>query len=190
MAEGSKRTARVRLILVVVIFVGFLLTAKFSGVFDDISAESIRAQVDRAGAWGFVSYVAIFSGGEFIHIPGMVFVAAGILAYGKGVGFVLAFVGSVASVCFSFVVVRLIGGRSLKELDKAWVKKLLAKLDERPIRTVAVLRLFLWLLPALNYTLALTNISFRDYLVGSAVGLILPLAGTSLLFDWVFTRFL
>jgi uncharacterized membrane protein YdjX (TVP38/TMEM64 family) len=47
----------------------------------------------------------------------MVFVAAGILVYGKVIGFGLALTASVISVCFSFVVVRLLGGTPLGEID-------------------------------------------------------------------------
>ncbi len=33
--------------------------------------------------------------------------------------------------------------------------------------------------------LAMTNVRFRDYVIGSALGLVLPLLGVTLLFDWV-----
>ena len=58
----------------------------------------------------------------------------------------------------------------------------------RRIRTVFLLRLFLWLAPALNYALALTHVKYRDYLIGSALGLIVPVAGAALLFDWLFAE--
>jgi uncharacterized membrane protein YdjX (TVP38/TMEM64 family) len=64
---------------------------------------------------------------------------------------------------------------------------MLGHLDARPIRTVFALRLVLWLAPALNYALALTRARFRDYAIGSALGLILPVAGAAILFDWLVT---
>ena len=38
------------------------------------------------------------------------------------------------------------------------------------MRTVIVLRLLLWIAPPLNYALAMSNIRFREYLVGSDGG--------------------
>ena len=63
---------------------------------------------------------------------------------------------------------------------------MLARLDERPVTTVIVLRTLLWLAPPLNYALALSSIRFRHYLIGSALGLLLPVAGAALFFDWLF----
>ena len=38
-------------------------------------------------------------------------------------------------------------------------------------RTVAILRAILAMAPPLNYALALTGVSLRDYVIGSAIGL-------------------
>jgi uncharacterized membrane protein YdjX (TVP38/TMEM64 family) len=185
MPTEQKRSGKLRLILVLVLFVGLYALSRFMG-FTDWDPESIRSQVQGAGLWGFFLYAAVFAGGEFLHIPGMVFVAAGILAYGRLLGFALAFLASVISVCFSFAVVRAIGGRALTEIERPFLKRVLQKLDERPIRVVLVLRMLLWLAPALNYTLAMTDLRFRDYLIGSALGLVIPVGGATLFFDWMF----
>ena len=73
----------------------------------------------------------------------------------------------------------------LAGLERPLLKRILNRLDERPIRTVFILRILLFLAPPLNYALAMTNVRFRDYLVGSALGLVLPLLIITLLFDWV-----
>ncbi len=176
----------IRLALLISILVTLFLVGRYTGVAENFDAESIRELVRGAGAWGWALYIATFAGGEFIHIPGMVFVLAGILIYGQVIGFGLAWMASVVSVCFSFVVVRRLGGTPLGNVEKPWVKRILGRLNAQPIRTVVVLRLVLWLAPPLNYALALTNVRFRDYLIGSALGLIAPVAGVAILFDWLF----
>jgi len=187
-AEVTQQQPRqhIRLALLISILVTLFLVGRYTGVAENMDAESIRELVRSAGAWGWALYIATFAGGEFIHIPGMVFVLAGILIYGQVVGFGLAWMASVVSVCFSFVVVRRLGGTPLASVEKPWVKRILGRLNAQPIRTVVVLRLVLWLAPPLNYALALTNVRFRDYLIGSALGLIAPVAGVAILFDWLF----
>ena len=102
----------------------------------------------------------------------------------------VASIASVVSVSFSFFVVRAIAGKPLSQIERPFFKKILARLDRQPIRVVLVLRLLLFLSPKLNYALALTNVRFRDYLIGSALGILLPLGGVSLLFDWVLVHLL
>jgi uncharacterized membrane protein YdjX (TVP38/TMEM64 family) len=55
---------------------------------------------------------------------------------------------------------------------------------------VAILRLILWMAPPLNYALAMSAVRFRDYVIGSALGLLIPIALASLFFDWVVATFL
>jgi uncharacterized membrane protein YdjX (TVP38/TMEM64 family) len=86
----------------------------------------------------------------------------------------------------SFFIVRGVGGKPLGAVRWRFVRRILAQLDAHPLRTVIILRSILWMAPQLNYALALSNVRFRDYLVGSALGLILPLAGMVLLFDRIF----
>ena len=189
MAIGQKRSQKYGLFLVILLFVGLYALSKYLGL-TDWDVENIRIQVENTGFWSPFFYIAIFAAGEFIHIPGIVFVAVGILVYGKLLGLVLAFIASVVSFSFSFLVVRAIGGKPLSQIERPFFKKLLARLDRHPIRVVLVLRLLLFLSPKLNYALALTNVRFRDYLIGSALGILLPLGGVSLLFDWVLVHLL
>lgn len=180
MTDENKSLYKLRIIAVVLIFVGLLIAFKMTGLSGKIDTQTVRAAVEKAGVGGFALYVAAFTGGEFIHIPGMIFVAAGILVYGRLPGFFASFTASMVSISFCFLAVRLIGGRSLKKIEWPVVQKLLAGLNAHPIRTVALLRIFLWLAPPLNYTLALTDISFRDYAIGSFIGLLPVLGGAAL----------
>jgi uncharacterized membrane protein YdjX (TVP38/TMEM64 family) len=42
--------------------------------------------------------------------------------------------------------------------------------------------------PPLNYALAMTGVRFRDHLIGSALGLPLPIAAIALALDWLIRR--
>ena len=97
----------------------------------------------------------------------------------------MAYVGGLTSLALSFVVVRTVGGKALSKVRNRWMAKALTALDDRPVRTVALLRLIFWLAPPLNYALALSNVRLRDYLVGSALGFVLPVIGIAAAFDVV-----
>lgn len=167
----------------VVVLGGLAIAGVTSGVTRDLSVDAIRGWMLGAGAAGVLLFVAAFALGTLVQIPGMLFVAAAALAYGELAGAAVALVGAVISVATSFWLVRTVGGKLLAEVDKPLMKRVLARLDRAPVRTVALLRLVFWVAPPLNYALALSNVSGRAYLVGSAVGLIVPVTAACLFVD-------
>ena len=176
-----------RIAALTVFTVGIALYGHYTGIVDDFDVERIRSTVREAGALGVLAFFAVFAIGELFHIPGVVFLVAGLLSWGRTLGFPIVFLGSVISVSISFFVVRAIGGKALAALDRPFIRRILARLEDRPIRTVFLLRMFLFLAPPLNYALAMTNVRFRHYLVGSALGLVPGVLAVTLFFDWVIT---
>lgn len=175
--------AKYRAPLVLVGFAGLFVAVTLSGAFDGVTPEQIRDEIRGAGAWGMLLFVVAFAVGELLHIPGMVFVVAGVLTYGRVNGFLVGLAGAVVSVTVSFVLVRALGGQGLTKLKWKWVAKALDQLDARPFRTVALLRLVLWVAPPLNFALAMSRVRLRDYVLGSAAGLVLPVLFVTLLFE-------
>jgi len=122
-------------------------------------------------------------------VPGAAFLIGARVAYGPGMGFVWAYLGALAAITLSFVIVRAVGGQALGEIRWAPMRKALAKLDERPVRTVVILRSVLMLAPPLNYALAMSRVRFRDYFTGSAIGLAAPVALWVFLSDVILSFF-
>jgi uncharacterized membrane protein YdjX (TVP38/TMEM64 family) len=172
-----------RLAALVALVGGLIVLGKTTGLTAYLSAERIRVFTDAAGLWGPIVFVVVFCVGELVNVPGVIFVGAAVVAYGRLGGGALSFIGAVAAVSVSFVVVRGVGGKPLAAIRWPLAGRLLSRLDERPVLTVILLRLFLWMAPQLNYALALSNIRFRSYFVGTAVGLVAPIAGIVLLSD-------
>jgi len=187
--DAAAGPSRLRLALLAVFLVGLFVLGAATGWTDRFTLEGVRATIADAGPWGFVVFLGAFAIGELLHVPGFLFVAAAVLAYGRLIGGAAAYVGAVVSVVVSFGVVRGVGGRALGGLKNARVRRILDRLEERPVRVVAILRLILWMAPPLNYALALSPVRFRDYLIGSALGLVVPITLASIFLDW-FIRYL
>src|SRR5215813_4541711 len=184
-AVPAPRLARLRLMAAFALALLLFGIGRALDLQHHLTVESLRATIASAGIAGVALYVIAFCLGELLHVPGLVFVAAGVLAYGPALGGPLAFLGAVASVSVSFWIVRAIGGRPLGELQTRWVRRALAQLDARPIVTIALLRLVLILAPPLNYALALSQVSFAHYFLGSVLGLVAPIALAVTLFDYL-----
>jgi uncharacterized membrane protein YdjX (TVP38/TMEM64 family) len=176
----------VRLLILGVVLVGLIVVRYTTGIGGELSVAHIRELTLHAGAWGVLLFVAAFAVGELLHVPGLAFVVAAVMVWGRLTGGLVALLGAVVSVSFSFAVVRAIGGQPLGTIRNARIRAILARIDRHPITTVTLLRLLLFLLPAVNYALALSSVRFRDYLVGSALGLAVPVSVASALAGFVF----
>ena len=152
-----------------------MLTLKLTGLTDDLSLETIRSYLLESGPFGAVVYIVVFALSNLLSVPGVIFIVAAMLVYGKLMGTLLAIAGALCSVVLSFAVIRKIGGTPVGELKAKWARKMLRYLDEYPVRTIWLLRTFLLLNPHLNYILALSPVRFRSYFIGSLLGLILPI---------------
>ena len=181
--RALQHPATPRLAALLAVLVGLWAIAASMGWTDDLDIDKVRALVKEAGPWGVLVYLAVFAGGELAHIPGMVFVLAGIAIWGRVEGLFVAYSGAVVSVTTSFLVVRGVGGRTLGMIDNKWLQRALAELDKRPLTTVIVVRLLFWLAPLANYMLALSPLRFSHFLLGSAIGLLPPVALVTWLFE-------
>lgn len=187
--DPPARAKRWRIALLVVLFFGSLAIAKVTGLDSKLDIETVRSFMSSAGAWGFVLFVVIFAVGELMHVPGMVFVLAAAVAYGALWGSIASYAGAMVSVATTFIVVRAVGGQPLGDIRRPIMRKILARLEERPVVTVAILRTLFFMAPALNYGLAMSPITLRRYLTGSALGLLVPIPAMVLLADWIIATF-
>lgn len=167
-------------------FLGLLFAVfHFSGLREDFSLVFLHQKFLDNKLSGMLIFVLLFSLGNLLQVPGWIFLAAAVLALGKFWGGMATYVAAVVSCMLTFWVIRLVGGDALRQLRGKWALKLLAQLDARPVASVVVLRTLLQTVPALNYALAMSGISWRNYLAGTLLGLPLPIAVYCLLFDWL-----
>ncbi|MBW1832402.1 MAG: TVP38/TMEM64 family protein [Deltaproteobacteria bacterium] len=166
----------VRMTLLAAFLGGVYAIGRMTGFTEGLTVDGIREWMRAAGVGGFAVFVAIFSVGQLLYIPGFVFVMVAGLAYGPFWGSLASVIAATVSVAVSFVIVRTIGGQPLKDLDvtRPFLQKPFAHLKDRPIRSMIVIRLFLWAIPPVNYTLAMSGVTFRDYMIAAVVGMTPP----------------
>ena len=155
---------------------GLWWIARISGLSSAMTVDGLRETAEGAGVTGILLFLAAFSVGVLVQIPGMVFISAAALMWGAVAGTIVALAGAVTAACVSFMVIRTVGGSPLSEASRPLLKKMLARLERNPVCTVALLRSVFWVAPPLNVALSLSGVSFRGYAAGSALGLVLPVA--------------
>jgi uncharacterized membrane protein YdjX (TVP38/TMEM64 family) len=175
---------RYKRLLGVGLFLGVLLTVfEVSGLRDHFNLAFMRQVILQHQVWGLVLFVLLFSLGNLIQIPGWVFLAAAVLTLGRLWGGAVTYIAAVTSCVFTFLTIRALGGDALRLLKSRIAVRILSELDAHPIASVALLRVLFQTVPALNYALAMSGIRFRAYLVGTLVGLPVPIALYCIFFD-------
>lgn len=139
-----------------------------------LDPQALIGAVRDAGPLGALLLVLSFAVGTAVNVPGVIFVGAAVAVYGPCMGYLVALVGAVASVNVGFGLGRLAGLGSSRALEKPWMQKVVARLESHPVLALIVLRAVVMVSPPVNYALALTTLRHRDYALGSALGLVLP----------------
>jgi uncharacterized membrane protein YdjX (TVP38/TMEM64 family) len=169
--------------------IGFLalLWAVFqlTGLKDHWNLANLREQLQNNPRTGLLLFVLLFSVGNLVQIPGWIFLAAAVLALGHVVGGIVTYIAANMSCAFTFLLIRWVGGNALRTVRNTTLVRILTRLDAQPVRSIVLARMVFQTLPALNYALAMSGVKLRHYLVGTLLGLVLPIALYCLLFDYL-----
>ncbi|MBC7378138.1 MAG: VTT domain-containing protein [Burkholderiaceae bacterium] len=177
-------------LIAVVLFLGVLLAVfELSGLRDHLNLQYLHDTLVANQLLGLVLFTLVFALGNLIQIPGWIFLAAAVLALGRTMGGVATYVAAVVTCASTFVLIRLIGGNALRQMRGRVAAATLRQLDAHPVRSVTLSRLVFQTMPALNYVLAMSGVKFRSYLLGTLLGLPLPIALYCLFFDYLATAF-
>ncbi|WP_044872016.1 VTT domain-containing protein [Pseudomonas sp. LFM046] len=175
-----------RRLLLVALFLGLLLAAfQLSGLREHLSLQYLHDTLLANKGWGLVLFSLLFALGNLIQIPGWIFLAAAVLALGRVWGGLATYLAATFSCCSTFALIRLLGGNALRELDNRLAQRIITHLDQRPVAVITLLRVIFQTVPALNYALSLSGVRFRHYLIGTLLGLPLPIAAYCLFFDYL-----
>ena len=168
------------------LFLGLLFAVfELSGLRDNFSLEFLQRRILENKISGLLIFVLLFSLGNLIQIPGWVFLAAAVLALGRTMGGIATYIAASISCVVTFLTIRFVGGDALRQLNNKIAVRLLRQLDAHPIKSIVLLRILFQTMPALNYALALSGVKFRNYLLGTLLGLPLPIALYCLFFDYL-----
>lgn len=188
--EQQQKPARRRLLLLVVILVALWVLGRQLGLDELATPAAMSEFIKGLGPWGVVVFVGLWTVYVQMQLPGVVFVIAAMLLYGPLQGALVSWVGGMFVIAVTHVFIRGIGGTPLAQSKREWVRRVLSKMEQHPVRTVAILRSVFVMNPAINYPIILGGMSFRKHMTGSALGLIFPVVFWSIVAGWLGAEYL
>ncbi len=175
-------------ILLLGLLVGSAVLAWATGVHEQLEVETLRDLVAGAGFWGPLLFVLLF-GLEGIGVPGILFVVTAIALWPPWIAFLLNWLGAITAGMVGFAYARYVGREWVAERLPARMRRFEARVVERSVQTVILVRLLFFLAPPAHWALGLSPVRFGPFLVGSAIGfvpgmLLVSLAGARI-FAWL-----
>lgn len=162
---------RIGLFALLVLGVGGALVASGGRVGEALT--TIRDLVDRAGMWGPALFVVAYAVLTMLLVPGSpLTIAAGVL-FGPVLGTGLVVIGATVGATAAFLWGRRLGRDAVAGLTGQRFEKVDAWLHDRGMLAVLYVRL-VPVLPfnLLNPVAGVTGITLRDFVVGTAVGIV------------------
>jgi uncharacterized membrane protein YdjX (TVP38/TMEM64 family) len=135
--------------------------------------EDVRARVDAAGWAAPVLFAAVYGALTLTPAPATVLSIGAGLLFGLTGGLAVVMAGAVAGAATAFGLSRTLGRGAVERVDSDRLRRLDALLRRRGLLAVIGVRL-VPLLPfaPLNYACGLTAVRTRDYLAGTAIGIV------------------
>jgi uncharacterized membrane protein YdjX (TVP38/TMEM64 family) len=136
------------------------------------SIDQVRATVDSAGSGAPVLYVLLYAALTLTPTPAtLTSITAGVL-FGLPLGLLVVLAGAVTGSAVGFGLARVLGRDAVRALDSQQLQRLDGLLRRRGLIAVIGIRLVPLPFAAVNYACGLSALRLRDYLLGTAVGIL------------------
>ncbi len=135
--------------------------------------DAVRRTVAASGPWGPVVYVLLHVLVTLVPVPKNLLAGIAGVLFGLGTGTALSWVGAMASAWVTFALARRVGHDAVASLTGARVERVRRVLQDQGLLAVVIARLTpLVPFTVVNYGAGVSPVSRRDYLAGTAVGVL------------------
>lgn len=162
-----KHANAIRAALVLALAVGLVLTFANRQLF---SEQALHDWLAAAGWWAPVAFVALYTVGTVLFLPGSVLTLAAGALFGVLGGALYSLAGATLGAVLAFLLARHVAGDWVTRKAGGWLKQLIEGVEAEGWHFVAFVRLVpLFPFNVVNYALGLTRIPLAAYALASAV---------------------
>jgi uncharacterized membrane protein YdjX (TVP38/TMEM64 family) len=137
--------------------------------------------------WGPVVALASFVIGSILAFPITVLIVVSALVFGPVFGFIYALVGSSAGAAITYAIGNWLGRDTVRRLGGSRLNRLSRQMAQRGIITVAIVRMVpIAPFTVVNMVAGASHIRFRDFMLGTVLGMGPGMLGLTVFADGVF----
>jgi uncharacterized membrane protein YdjX (TVP38/TMEM64 family) len=173
--SSNRRHAFLKAIVFGIFLIAAIYVIRFTSIKNYLTPEAINAMLEKAGIWAPVLYIFIYALGVCLFVPGLILTGIGALLFGPYRGFIYIWVGAMIGASGAFFIGRTLGRDFASTVIGDRLKKYDDAIERNGFAVVLYLRLLYFPFTPMNFGMGLTKVRFRDYLLGTGIGII---AGT------------
>lgn len=173
------RGAWIKFAALLALLTGMVVAVHIGGGLEVLDFDTLQAAMRRAGPWAPLIYVVVYVVATVATVPGTLLTVLGATLFPLGVAYGLVVVGATIGAAVSFVIGRSLGRDAVEhvlsraegdfgERLRAWT----ARVERNGLLAIAYLRMAYVPFPLLNYAAPLTGVSFRDFTLGTMLGIL------------------
>jgi uncharacterized membrane protein YdjX (TVP38/TMEM64 family) len=168
--KGGVKAALKALALVVFIIVA-VVVIRYTPVKDYLTVEELGRFLDDAGIWAPLVFIAIYTAGVCLFLPGTLLTGLGAAIFGAYWGFVYVWIGAMLGAGAAFWIGRTLGREFAASLIGNRLKKYDDAIARNGFAAVLYLRLVYFPFTPMNFGMGLTRVNFSDYMFGTGLGI-------------------
>ena len=169
---GNKNRAVMKMLILLVFVAGAIILVRFTPVKDYLNAEQLGRFLDGAGIWAPLVFIAIYTVGVCLFVPGTLLTGLGAAIFGPYWGFIYVWFGAMLGASAAFIIGRTLGREFAASLIGNRLKKYDEGIERNGFATVLYLRLVYFPFTPMNFGMGLTRVRFWDYFAGTGLGII------------------
>jgi uncharacterized membrane protein YdjX (TVP38/TMEM64 family) len=168
----NRRRAVVKASLLITFVIAAIYIVRFTPVKAFLTRQALSHLLETAGSGAPFIFMLVYAAGVCLFVPGTLLTALGAALFGAYWGFAYVWVGAMAGATTSFWIGRTLGREFAVSLIGDRLKKYDDAIEHNGFATVLYLRLVYFPFTPLNFGMGLTKVRFRDYFLGTGLGII------------------
>ncbi|MGH7481241.1 MAG: TVP38/TMEM64 family protein [Longimicrobiales bacterium] len=176
-AEPAERGGRAALKFgLLVAFIAAIIVAwQFTPLGDYVTRARVLELLRSIRSWRFAeaAFIGLYALAAVLALPGSVLTLAGGAIFGVWPGTLYNLIGATLGATLAFLIARYLGRDFVAARLGGWAERLDRRIGDHGLRTILILRVAV-VVPfnAMNYASGLTSVRLRDYVIGSAIGML------------------
>jgi uncharacterized membrane protein YdjX (TVP38/TMEM64 family) len=168
----SRKKATVKALLFTAFIAAALYMVRFTPVKGFLTQETLGHLLESAGFWAPLIFMIVYMTGICLFVPGTLLTALGAAIFGAYWGFLYVWIGAMVGASAAFWIGRILAREFASSLIGDRLRKYDDAIERNGFATVLYLRLLYFPFTAMNFGMGLTKVRFRDYLLGTGLGIL------------------
>jgi len=171
-APKKRKKAFMKAAILIAFIVLAVCLVRFTPIRGYLTAKELGRLLEGAGIWAPVAYMVFYAVGVCLFLPGTLLTGLGAAIFGPYWGFLYVWIGAMLGASAAFIIGRTLGREFAASLIGGRLKKYDDGIEKNGFATVLYLRLLYFPFTPMNFGMGLTKVRFRDYFLGTGLGII------------------